>query len=92
MALIESGQLLQGGIPATGVLETLLERRSRGDVAEAEAAVERVAAAPADEGLAVCDFWLLRLRAPHPGARAQAVGPPEHPTPESPPAAAIQFK
>ncbi len=33
------------------------------DVAEAEAAIERLAAAPADEGLVIRDIWLLRLRA-----------------------------
>jgi hypothetical protein len=33
-------------------------------VAEAEAAIERLAAAPTDDGLAVRDIWLLRLRAP----------------------------
>jgi hypothetical protein len=32
-------------------------------VAEAEAAIERLAAAPADEGLAIREIWLLRLRA-----------------------------
>ncbi len=32
-------------------------------MAEAEAVVERVAAAPADEGLVMRDVWLLRLRA-----------------------------
>jgi hypothetical protein len=31
--------------------------------AEAEAAIERLAAAPADEGLVIRDIWLLRLRA-----------------------------
>ena len=30
---------------------------------EAEAAIERLAAAPADEGLVIRDIWLLRLRA-----------------------------
>ena len=55
---------LQWGIPATGVLvETLLDRGANGDVAEAEAAIERLAAAPADEGLVTRDIWLLRLRA-----------------------------
>jgi hypothetical protein len=48
----------------TGVLvETLLDRGAESDVAEAEAAIERLAAAPTDEGLAVRDIWLLRLRA-----------------------------
>ena len=52
------------GIPATGVLvETLLGRGAEGDVAEAEVAIERLAAAPADDGLAIRDIWLLRLRA-----------------------------
>jgi hypothetical protein len=41
----------------------LLDRRGDGDVAEAEAAIERLAAAPADEGLVMRDIWLLRLRA-----------------------------
>jgi hypothetical protein len=49
---------------ATGVLvETLLDRGAESDVAEAEAAIERLAAAPADEGFVARDIWLLRLRA-----------------------------
>jgi hypothetical protein len=63
--LFREGQLLAWGIPATGVLvETLLvERGADGDVAEAAAAIERLAAAPADEGLVIREIWLLRLRA-----------------------------
>jgi class 3 adenylate cyclase len=62
--LFRKGQLLAYGIPATGVLvETLLDRGAEGDVVEAEAAIERLAAAPADEGLVIRDIWLLRLRA-----------------------------
>jgi hypothetical protein len=58
------GQRLGFGVPVTGVLvETLLDRGADGDVAEAEAAIERVAAAPAEEGLVIRDIWLLRLRA-----------------------------
>jgi hypothetical protein len=58
------GRLLLWGVPATGVLmETLLDRCADGDVAEAEAAIERFAAAPADEGLVIRDILLLRLRA-----------------------------
>jgi class 3 adenylate cyclase len=60
------GQLLAWGyaIPATGVLvETLLDSGAEADVAEAEAAIERLAAAPTDEGLVMRDIWLLRLRA-----------------------------
>jgi hypothetical protein len=44
-------------------VETLLERGADDDVAEAEAAIERLAAAPTDEGLVMRDIWLLRLRA-----------------------------
>jgi hypothetical protein len=62
--LVREGQLLAWGTPATGVLvETLLDRGADGDVAEAEAATERLAAAPADEGFVVRDILLLRLRA-----------------------------
>jgi hypothetical protein len=58
-------------ISVTGVLvETLLDRGAESDVVEAEAAIERLAeaaierlAAPTDDGLAVRDIWLLRLRA-----------------------------
>ena len=62
--LFRQGRLLVWGIPATAVLvETMLERGADGDVAEAEAAIERLAAAPADEGLVMREVWLLRLRA-----------------------------
>jgi hypothetical protein len=62
--LVREGRLLGWVIPATGVLvETLLDRGADGDVAEAEAAIERLAAAPADDGLVIRDIWLLRMRA-----------------------------
>jgi class 3 adenylate cyclase len=62
--LFREGRLLIGGVAATGVLvETLLDRGADGDVAEAEAAIERFATAPAEEGLVIRDIWLLRLRA-----------------------------
>jgi hypothetical protein len=74
--LFREGQLVAGGwgIPATGVLvETLLDRGAENDVAEAEAAIARLAAAPADQGLAVRDIWLLRLRALLARARGEGV-------------------
>ena len=62
--LLREGQLLVWGTPATGVLvQTLLDRAADSDVVEAEAAIERLAAAPAEEGFVVRDIWLLRLRA-----------------------------
>ena len=62
--LVRAGQLLSWGIAATGVLvETLLDRGADGDVAEADAAIERLAAAPTEDGLVMREIWLLRLRA-----------------------------
>jgi class 3 adenylate cyclase len=43
--------------------ETLLERGADGDVADAEAAVDRLAAVSADHGWVISEVWLLRLRA-----------------------------
>ena len=62
--LVHERQLLAWGTPTTGVLvEALLDRAADGDVTEAEAAIERLAAAPADDGLVMREIWLLRLRA-----------------------------
>lgn len=50
-------------IPPMGFLvEALLDRGADGDLAEAEAVIARLAAAPA-EGSVIRDVWLLRLRA-----------------------------
>jgi class 3 adenylate cyclase len=69
--LFREGRLLGWGIPATDVLvETLLDRGAENDVAEAEAAIIRLADAPADDGLVIRDIWLLRMRA----LLAQALG------------------
>ena len=62
--LFREGRLLLWNVAATGVLvETLLDRGAEHDVVEAQAAIERLAAAPADDGSAIRDIWLLRLRA-----------------------------
>jgi class 3 adenylate cyclase len=62
--LFRDGHLLAYGIPATGVLvETLLDREADADLAEAQAAITRLADAPADDGLVIREMWLLRLRA-----------------------------
>ena len=62
--LFREGEPLGSGIFATAVLvETLLDRGGENDVAEAQAAIERLAAAPADEGMVAREIWLLRLRA-----------------------------
>ncbi len=73
--LFRHGHLLLWGVPATGVLvETLLDRGADGDVAEVEAAIDRLAVARADEGLVMRDIWLLRLRALLAGARGDEAG------------------
>jgi class 3 adenylate cyclase len=61
--LFREQRLLGWGVPTTGVLvETLLDRGADGDLVDAEAAIERLAAAPADEGLAIREIWVLRSR------------------------------
>ena len=71
--LFREGQLLGWGISAAGVLvETLLDRGTDADVVEAEAATERLAAAPSDERVGVREIWLLRLRALLARARGDA--------------------
>ena len=72
--LFRQEHLLLWGIPATAVLvEALLDRGADDDVAEAEAAIDRSAVAPADEGLVMRDIWSLRLRALMARARGDAV-------------------
>jgi hypothetical protein len=44
-------------------VETLLDRGADSDVAEAGVAIERLATAPAEEGLVIREVWLLRTRA-----------------------------
>ena len=52
------------GVWGTGVLvETLLERGAEGDLAEAQEAIDRLANLPADQGSAMLEITLLRLRA-----------------------------
>ena len=61
--MFDAGQFAHCDPATAALVETLLDRGADGDVAEAEAAIERLAAAPADDGLVMRDIWLLRLRA-----------------------------
>ena len=62
--LFRGERLLAWAISATGVLvETLLDHGTESDVANAEAAVERLAAAATNESLGMREIWLLRMRA-----------------------------
>ena len=61
--LHEAGRLGYG-VSGTGLLvETLLERGAEGDLAEAQKAIDRLANLPADDGSAMREITLLRLRA-----------------------------
>lgn len=61
-------------IPAFGVLvDALLDRGADSDLTDAEAAIARLAAAPA-EGSVIRDVWLLRLRALLARARGDDAG------------------
>ena len=61
--LRQAGNLFYG-VWGIGVLvETLLERGTEGDLAEAEAAIELLAGVPTGEARPMRDIWLLRLRA-----------------------------
>jgi class 3 adenylate cyclase len=72
--LFREGRLPFWGVPAMRVLvETLLDRGAESDVAEAEAAIDRLATAPADDGLVIREIWLLRLRALLARARADEI-------------------
>lgn len=62
--LFHAGHMPIWAPAVTGVLvETLLDQDVECAVAEAEEAIDRLAAAPAEDGPAVRDIWLLRLRA-----------------------------
>ncbi|OBF62388.1 cyclase [Mycobacterium sp. 852002-51971_SCH5477799-a] len=62
--LMLEGQGLSWGTLTTGIfVDTLLDRGTDSDVTEAEAAIERLATVPADEGLAMRETWLQRMRA-----------------------------
>ena len=69
--VFDEGQFLSVRVPATRVLvEALLDRGADADVGEAEAAIERLAAAPADEGLVIHEIWLLGCGLCWPGLTA----------------------
>jgi adenylate cyclase len=61
--------------PATAVLvESLLRRATEGDIAEAQTAIDRLAAVPTDPGFVLHEIWLLRLRALLSRARGDEAG------------------
>ena len=61
--LHQAGRLGYGVLGTGALVETLLERGAEGDLAEAQEAIDRLANLPADDGSAIRDITLLRLRA-----------------------------
>lgn len=61
--LFHAGQLWSCIGGTAFLVEALLERGADDDVVEAEAAIKRLAAAPAGDGLVMREIWLLRMRA-----------------------------
>jgi hypothetical protein len=61
--LFQAWQLGACVMGTAALVETLLGRGTEGDVEEAQSSIDRLANMPEYEGSAVCDIWLLRLRA-----------------------------
>jgi adenylate cyclase len=62
-ALFESGEMFWRGPGTTVLVDSLLQRGGDADLAEAEAAIDRLAAVPTDPGYVLHELPLLRLRA-----------------------------
>jgi adenylate cyclase len=72
--LFDSGGAIWS-VPAAAVLvEALLRRGAAGDLAEAQSAIDRLAAVPVDPGFVLHEIFLLRLRALLARARGDEAG------------------
>ena len=58
-----SGDRVFGGPPTAVLVEALLRRGADTDLAEAQAAIDRLATVPTEPGFVLHDIFLLRLRA-----------------------------
>jgi adenylate cyclase len=61
--LVASGDMLFRGLATTTLVEALLGRGTQGDIAEAHAAIDTLAAVPTDPGYVMHELPLLRMRA-----------------------------
>jgi hypothetical protein len=61
--MYQAGRLGFGVWGIAALVETLLERGADGDLAEAQEAIDRLAGLPDDDGSAIREITLLRLRA-----------------------------
>lgn len=60
--LFRAGQIAHVDAATGDLVETLLSGGEQDDVAEAEAAIARLAGLPTDDGLVIRDIWLLKLQ------------------------------
>ena len=61
--MFDAGQFAHCDAATGALVETLLDRGADADIDEAEAAIARLATAPADDRLVIREVWLLRMRA-----------------------------
>jgi adenylate cyclase len=61
--LFDSGGAVWSALATAVLVEALLHRGSDGDLTEAQAAIDRLAAVPTDPGFVLHEIFLLRLRA-----------------------------
>jgi adenylate cyclase len=61
--MFDRGAMFLRGVATTVLVEALLERGADGDLDEAQAAIDRLAAVPTDPGFVLHELPLLRLRA-----------------------------
>ena len=69
-----TGDIIHLGAAVTALVETLLERGTDADMAEAQTAIDRLAAVPVEPGFMLYDVTLLRLRALLARARGDDAG------------------
>ncbi len=69
-----TGEMIYRGACASVLVESLLRRASNGDIEEAQAVIDRLAAVPTEEGFVLNEIPLLRLRALMARERDDGVG------------------
>ncbi|HEX2400566.1 MAG TPA: hypothetical protein VHJ79_11380 [Mycobacterium sp.] len=70
--LFDSGGAIWSAPATTVLVEALLRRGTDGDLQDAQAEIDRLAAVPTDPGFVLHEIWLLRLRALLAQARGDA--------------------
>jgi hypothetical protein len=61
--LLDAGNMIWSGLATTTLVESLLRRGAHGDLQDAQAATDRLAAVPTDPGFVLHDLPLLRIHA-----------------------------